>query len=274
MIALMGLRLAGALRIGALCAGVAVLTGCAGGLPELPSMPSMPSLPSLSALADEAPNPEENTEKVKAEQKPVDLAELASTGPLGDKSIGKANAPVTIIEYASLTCPVCAKFHSETLPQIKKAYVDKGKVRYVIREFPIGRSAAAAAIAVRCAPEKDYFRLYEKFLATQKDWVAQEVKRDEIYNVVKTSGLKRDKFDACFANQAINDGLVPVKERGRKLGVAGTPTFFVNGKRVPGGVTFEEMKVHIDEALGQTPASPQAKQPQQPKPQQQAAKAA
>lgn len=259
-----------AIRAVAAWVGISLIAGCSGGMPQLPAMPAMPSMAAFSALAAEAPEAKDaNAEagKQKAEQKPVDIAELMRPGELGDKSLGKANAPVTIVEYASMSCPNCSRFHAETLPKLKKAYIDKGKVRLVFREFPIGHSAAAAALAIRCAPDKDYFKLVEKFYSTQKDWVAQEVKKDEIYKVVQSSGLKRDKFDACLANQSINDALVWVKQRGRAFGVAGTPTFFVNGKKVAGALSFEEMQPVIEAALAapqepQALPSPQAERPQ------------
>ncbi len=240
------------------------LSGCSGGLPDFPSMPSMPSLPSLPSLAilggDDAPG---EADKPKADA-PVNIAELMQPGTLGDSSLGKASARVTIIQYYSLTCPNCARFQAETLPKLKKAYIDKGKVRLVMREFPIGKTAAAAALVTRCVPEKDYFKVVDKFLLNQKDWVAQDVKPDQIYNVVKFTGLKRDKFAACLTNQSINDALVLVKQRGRGFGVAGTPTFFVNGKKVAGAVSFEEMQAVIEAALATPPApagQPQAQQP-------------
>lgn len=177
--------------------------------------------------------------------------QLLKAGPLGDKTLGSPSAPVTIIEYASLTCPYCRKFHSATFPKLKKAYIDTGKVHFIFREFPIGRSAAAAALAVRCAPEKHYFALNEKFLATQARWTSQEVRYDAIYKVVQDYGLSRNAFDTCQKNQKIIDGLVWVKERGRKLGVAGTPTFFVNGVKARGALTFEDMRKLIDAQLQQ-----------------------
>ncbi len=111
-------------------------------------------------------------------------AELMKQGPLGDKAFGKAGAPVTVIEYASLTCRYCRQFHLTTYPKLKKAYIDTGKVRYIIREFPIGRSAAAAAIVTRCAPAKDYLQLYDKYLVNQKQWTGQEVRPNALVNVV------------------------------------------------------------------------------------------
>jgi protein-disulfide isomerase len=233
----------------ALTMGVLAAAGCTGGMPDLPSMPS------LGALGAEPPAA---AEKPKAEQAPINVAEMNQPGPLGEQVIGKAGAPVTIVQYVSLTCPNSSRFQADVLPKLKKAYIDKGKVRLVVREFPIGRSAAAAAIVSRCVSEKDYFKVVDKFLLNQKDWVAQEVKKDDIYNVVKFTGLKRDKFDACLANTSINDALVVVKQRGRAFGVAGTPTFFVNGKKVAGAHSFEEMQGVIDAALAAPQAAPAA----------------
>ncbi len=96
--------------------------------------------------------------------------DLMKPGPLGKKAFGRAGAPVAIIEYASLTCPDCRQFHLATYPKLKRTYIDTGKVRYIIREFPIGRSAAAAAIVTQCAPSKSYARLYDRYLTTQKQW--------------------------------------------------------------------------------------------------------
>jgi len=239
-----------ALRAGVIVAAIISLGGCSGGVPSI-SLPELPSLSSNAAEGEGAPAEGADAEK-------VDLAELAKAGPLGDKTLGKENAPVTIVEYASLTCPHCAKFHAETFPQLKKAYIDTGKVRYIFREFPIGRSAAAAAIAVRCAPEKAFFTLNEKLLASQSKWVSQEVKHDEIYAIIKTSGLKRDKYNSCATDQAINDALYEVKMRGRSLGVAGTPTFFINGKKARGALSFEEISKLIEEAQPQSPPLQQA----------------
>jgi protein-disulfide isomerase len=173
-------------------------------------------------------------------------SELLKAGPLGDRTFGRAEAPVTIIEYASLTCRYCRQFHLATYPKIKRAYIDTGKVRYIIREFPIGRSAAAAAIINRCAPAKSYMRYYDTFLLSQKQWGGQEVRQDAIFKVAAKAGMTRGTFDKCMSNQAIIDGLMWVKERGRKFGVAGTPTFFINGKKMRGALTFDQMKALIE----------------------------
>ncbi len=205
-------------------------------------------MPSLSAFGVEAAEADADNSS-EAAQRAANLAKLAQPGPLGDRSVGNANAPVTIIEYVSLTCPNCAKFQSAALPQIKKAYIDEGKVRLVVREYPIGQVALAAALAVRCLPDKDSLKAADKLLLNQKDWETQEVERDKLYDAVKFSGLKRNKFEECLNDRNLGDAVAAIKQRGRSAGVAGTPTFFVNGKKVDGAVSFAEMRTEIEAAL-------------------------
>jgi len=174
--------------------------------------------------------------------------ELMAPGPLGDRVLGKATAPVTVIEYVSLTCPHCANFEKTLFPRMKKEFIDTGKVRYIVREFPIGRTAGTAAIVNRCAPEDKYFFLLNQFLARQPEWVSQEVRPDAIFSVAKASGMTRETFDKCLSNQVIIDGLTEVKQRGRQFGVIGTPTFFINGRKAQGEVTFDEIKAMIEQA--------------------------
>jgi len=171
--------------------------------------------------------------------------QILEPGPLGEREYGNPNAPVTIIEYVSLTCPHCRNYHAKVFPKVKRQYVDTGKVRYIIREFPIGRSAGNAAIATRCAPKNKHLSLTEAFLSRQREWVSQEVRLDAIYGVAKSSGMSRAEFDKCLSNQTIIDGLAEVKQRGRKYGVIGTPSLFINGQKLQGAVTFEEVKALI-----------------------------
>lgn len=180
----------------------------------------------------------------------ADIARLlADPGPLGEKTLGKAGAHVTVIEFASLGCTVCRAFHKATFPQFKKAYIDTGKVRYVLREFPIGKSSIAAATVLRCVPEKHFFRLADKLMNAPGQWNSREVTPDALYKVVQDSGLSRAAFDTCLTNQKISDGVIWMKQRGRELGVQGTPTFFINGQKVRGALTFEEMQKLIEQHL-------------------------
>jgi protein-disulfide isomerase len=174
------------------------------------------------------------------------VAELMQPGPLGDRALGNPNAPVTVIEYVSLTCPHCAAFHRDVFPRVKREYIDTGKIRFIVREFPIGRSAGNAAIANRCAPEDKYFALLSALLTRQSEWVSQEVRLDAINGVAKSVGMSRETFDKCLANQSMIDALDEVKQRGRKFGVIGTPTFFANGRKAQGATTYEEFKALVD----------------------------
>lgn len=201
------------------------------------------------ALAACAGGPSPGAGSAKATGDSVKAARLAEAGELGDIAFGRADAPVTMIEYASLTCPYCRQFHLTTYPRLKRELIDTGKVRYVIREFPIGRSAGNAALVARCGGLQSsdrFMALFDKFLTQQAQWTSQEVRLDAIYKVAAQTGMSRETFDKCLANQTIIEALKQVKERGRELGVVGTPTFFVNGKKASGALTFEQIKGLID----------------------------
>ena len=183
------------------------------------------------------------------------IAQVMQLGALPEVSIGRADAPVTIVKYASLTCPYCRKFQLETFPILKKEYIDTGKVRFILREFPIGFQSGAATIALRCVPQSAYFSLYSKFLLNQRAWVSQEIRHDPIFKIVKQSGLTRAKFDACYQDKALIENLKRVKDRGRTLGVIGTPNFFVNGKLIKRVLTMKDFHKFVSEALANSVAS-------------------
>ncbi len=177
------------------------------------------------------------------------IAQVMQTGTLKEMSFGRPDAPVTIIKYASLTCPYCRGFQRETYPKLKRAYIDTGKVRFIIREFPIGKASGAATIALRCAKPEKYLVLYGKFLEQQNKWVSQEVRLDAIYKVASQVGMTRQQFDACRENQAMIDGLKWIKDRGRSLGVIGTPNFFVQGKLIKRVLTMTEIRETVEPLL-------------------------
>ncbi len=158
------------------------------------------------------------------------LAQVMQPGPLPERAIGRPDAPVTVVKYASMTCPYCREFHSKTFPLLKKRYIDTGRVRFVLREFPIGFQSGAATIALRCVPADKHFAVYGALMKHQSQWISQEVRREPIWNIVRKHGLKRAEFDACYEDKTLTANLNAIKERGRTLGVIGTPNFFVNGK--------------------------------------------
>lgn len=181
-------------------------------------------------------------------------AEVMQTGTLPEMAWGRDDAPVTVIKYASLTCPYCRRFQLEVFPILKREYIDTGKVRFIIREFPIGKTSGNATIALRCAPHEKYLELYGKFLSQQATWVSQEVRLDPIFAVAQQVGMTRAQFDACLQNQSMIDGLKWIKDRGRTLGVIGTPNFFIDGKLVKKALTIEELRALLDPLLASAQA--------------------
>ncbi|HEY7666156.1 MAG TPA: DsbA family protein [Xanthobacteraceae bacterium] len=175
----------------------------------------------------------------------VSMAELMTPGPLGDEIQGAENAPVTIIEYASMTCPHCSHFHETTYPELKKKYIDTGKVRFIFREFPLDPLAAAASMLARCAGNDKYFPLVDTFFAQQKDWVVQKPLQP-MFEIAKQAGFTQQSFDACLANQKMLDGIEESRKRAAtKFNVNSTPTFFINGKIFRGALTVEELDKQI-----------------------------
>lgn len=177
------------------------------------------------------------------------LAEVMQTGTLPEMSWGRADAPVTLIKYASLTCPYCRKFHAEVFPVLKRTYIDTGKVRFILREFPIGKTSGTATVAMRCAPPDRYLDLYGKYLSQQATWVSQEVRLDPIFAVARQVGMTRPEFDACLKNQGMIDGLKWVKDRGRTLGVIGTPNFFLGSRLIKSTLGWTELNALIEASL-------------------------
>lgn len=173
-------------------------------------------------------------------------SDVMLTGTLPDMAWGRADAPVTIVQYASLTCPYCRRFHKEVFPQFKREFIDTGKVRYILREFPIGKTSGAATIALRCAKPEKYLELYGKFLEQQPSWVSQEVRLEPIFKVASQVGMTRQQFDACRENQSMIDGLKWVKDRGRTLGIIGTPNFFVGTTLVKKVLTIDEIRAMVE----------------------------
>ena len=178
-------------------------------------------------------------------QSQVPNADLAQPSPLGDIVLGSPDAPVTIIEYASMTCPHCAQFQAKTFPKLKERYIDTGKVRYIFREFPLDPLAAGAFMLARCADKDKYLSIIDLFFGTQRDWVVPNPLQP-LFNIAKQAGYNEETFNACLKNQQILDGIQNVRDHAAKvLNVESTPTFFINGKRVIGDVSIEDMEKEI-----------------------------
>ena len=173
------------------------------------------------------------------------MEELMRPGPLPDLVLGKADAPVTIVEYASMTCPHCANFHKTTYPALKSKYIDTGKVRFVFREFPLDDLASAASMLARCAGKEDGARamaLIDVLFASQDKWAVRDP-LPALLQISKQAGFSQATFDECLKDQKLYDNILAMRERGSKdYKVESTPTLFVNGKMVKGGVSMEELE--------------------------------
>jgi protein-disulfide isomerase len=176
-------------------------------------------------------------------------AALLEPGAFEDMTLGKADAPVTIIEYASLTCPHCANFATKTFPELKKRYVDTGKVRYIYREFVLNPLDAAGVMLLRCGDKDKYFPLLETLFQKQDEWVVQKP-LPPLLAIAKQAGFTEDSFNQCLSNQALLDKIDSTRQRAsEKFGVNSTPTFFINGKIHRGDMSIEQMAKEIDPNL-------------------------
>jgi protein-disulfide isomerase len=179
----------------------------------------------------------------------VSMEELMSPGPLPDQVLGAAEAPVTIVEYASMTCPHCAQFHETTYPELKKRYIDTGKVRFIFREVPLDPLAAAGFMLARCAGEGKYYPMIETLFHQQKTWAVQKP-IPPLLAIAKQAGFSQQSFEQCLANQKLLEDIEKVRERAsNKFGVSSTPTFFINGERVAGSLSIDDLEKKIQPYL-------------------------
>lgn len=181
-----------------------------------------------------------------APQGKVDMAKLLEPGALPDKVMGKDDAPVTIVEYASMTCPHCAHFAETTLPTIKEKYIDTGKARLILREFPFDPRAEAGFMLARCSGD-NYFAMVDVLFKQQRTWAAADDAKSALLQISKLAGFSQEKFESCLTDQKLLDDVRAVRQRGEKeFGVDATPTFFINGNKYSGALSVDEMSAIID----------------------------
>jgi protein-disulfide isomerase len=204
---------------------------------ETPAAPAEPA--AAAAPAVEAPK----------SQGSVNMAKLLEEGALPDQMLGNADAPVTIVEYASMTCPHCAHFHETTLPELKKKYIDTGKARLILREFPFDPRAEAGFMLARCSGDK-YFPMVDVLFKQQQNWASVQNAKDALLQISKLAGFSQESFEACLTDQKLLDDVRSVQKRGAdEFKVDSTPTFFINGNTYKGALTIEEMSAIIDGML-------------------------
>jgi protein-disulfide isomerase len=165
---------------------------------------------------------------------PERTAQLAVAGPLGDMALGDPKAPNVIIEYASMTCPHCQRWHSDVYPLLKAKYIDAGKVYFIFRDFPLDPLATSAIMVAHCVPDR-FFPLVDLMFDQQASWAYVQDPKSALQNLVKQAGIGQDQFNTCLTNQSLLDGVQAVQDRASKtFGVGATPTFFINGVKVEG----------------------------------------
>ena len=174
--------------------------------------------------------------------KPGEAAKPAAVSPLPDMVVGKDDAPVTIIEYSSLSCPHCAVFHKDVYPELKTKYIDTGKVRYILREFPLNESALAGTVIARCLEPSRYFAFIGLLFQKQADWAFKEDALTPLKAFAKQAGLSEDEFNKCIDNEALQKGILAIRDEGQKKGVNATPSFFVNGMILKGASTLQALE--------------------------------
>ncbi len=171
---------------------------------------------------------------------------------LPDMALGPKDAAVTITEYASMTCPHCAAFSEKVFPQIKSAYIDTGKVRYVFREFPLDIKAAAGSMLARCIAKDDsgkYFAVVDMLFKQQNDWVMKNT-TETLKRIGKQAGMSEQAVETCLKDQALLDKIAADQKFANEvLKVNSTPTFFINGEMVKGETSFEEFDKKIKSLL-------------------------
>ncbi len=171
---------------------------------------------------------------------------------LGERVLGKLDAPVTIYEYSSLSCPHCATFHAETLSKIKKNYINTGKVNLVLRDFPLGGAAMAAAMIARCSGEQKYFGFIEMLFRSQGQWASAQKPIEELKKIARFGGMMPADVDSCLTNKKLFEAL---KQRMRdyqiKYDIEATPTFLVGKVRISGASGYEHFKKVLDDALSE-----------------------
>ncbi len=179
----------------------------------------------------------------------VALDEPTAGEALPDVALGAREAPVTIVEYASMTCAHCAGFYATTFPELKSKYIDFGKVRFILREFPLDPLAAAGSMLARCAGNDKRSAIVDLLFAQQKNWAFTDKPLEALAALLKQTGMSQT-FDACLQNDDLRDKVYRVHDRAaERFGVTSTPTFFINGKKETGEMTPDALAKLLDPLL-------------------------
>ena len=169
---------------------------------------------------------------------------------LEEKSLGTPDAPIKMIEFASLTCGHCARFHNEVMPTIKEKYINNGKIFFTYKDFPLDKFALKASIISRCSGNKNYFSFLDVFYKKQSSWTRSQDPFKSLLKIAKIGGLKDEEIKVCVGNKSIEDGLLKDRlQSSKKYDITATPTIYLNGKKYTGDLTLEALELKINSLL-------------------------
>ena len=169
---------------------------------------------------------------------------------LQEKKIGNGSAQIQMLEFASLTCGHCARFHNEVFPKIKSEFIDTGKIDFVYKDFPLDKFALKASVIARCSGNERFFNFLKVLYSKQKDWTRSSDPFKSLLKIAKFGGLKNDEIKVCVGNKSIEDGILKQRlESTKKFDIKATPTIYLNNKKYEGDLTYEALKLKIDSLL-------------------------
>ncbi len=213
---------------------------------EAPSTPTPPASSEKPAEPTPPVSPEAD-----ASDLPV-LPDVIMTLALAERTLGDSNAPIKVIEYASMTCSHCAHFHNTVFSDVKKEFIDTGKIHWTMRDFPLDNMALKAAMMARCAPKENYFNLVEVIFANQQRWISSDDQLDALKKLGKLAGLSDEGFDACMKNKDLEVEMLKRLQEGQtRWSIKATPTFVFNLGEVQfsGGQHIDEFRKTVDKIM-------------------------
>lgn len=216
--------------------------------PATPAAAPTPVAPPATPAAAPAA-PAADTPAPAAQQAAIPPAKAGPPITADDRILGDPNAPITIVEFASLTCPHCADFDANTLPKLKADWIDTGKARLVFKDFPLDPAAVRAAMLARCAPPGQFYAFIDELFHTQTTWATGGKVETALGKMAKLSGMSDDQFAACMKDDAGQKRVLDSRlEAEQKYNVGSTPTFFVNGVEIVGAQPYAEFQNVLNKA--------------------------
>ena len=203
-----------------------------------------------SVAAVETAAPQAEFVEVEAPQPARNAGALGTPNPMGEIVLGRADAPVTIVEYSSLTCPHCGAFHRDTLPKLKKQYIDSGQVKIYFRPFPFDPYATAGAMLAQCVAPAAQVNFLDVMFKRQMQWIQSEKPMDELQKLARQAGLSESDFVVCLKDESKLESIRQMQSAAaEELGVRSTPTFFINGEKLEGNRGLDEFDKRIKPLL-------------------------